>query len=255
MNGVLRDIIELKRAEAMRAGPGKRQRRRGIFRISESLTARPFIAEVKKASPSAGVISPGADPCRQAEEYRKGGAGAISVLTESTYFKGSFRDLEQVSSSVDAPVLCKDFIVHEHQIHRAYECGADAVLLIVSILTEREIRRLTAVALALGLQVLHEIHRIDEFERIRRVDLSMVGVNARDLDSFEVDLEAAANTMRLVRGEFLKVAESGIATAGDVRTMRSAGADAFLVGTALMRAGDPAGELRRLYGGLEETCS
>lgn len=255
MNGVLKEIVELKRREAPKLRPGMKSREKGILGASTRLRSRPFIAEIKKASPSAGDITPAADPRVQAERYDRGGAGAISVLTESSRFRGSIADMEAVARCSDLPVLCKDFIVHENQIIIAHESGADAVLLIAAILTEPELRRLTSAAHYLGMEVLHEIHGMEEFGRIARLDLSMVGVNARDLSDFTVDLAAAAVTMRALDGGFLKIAESGIASADDVRFMRSAGAEAFLVGTSLMKAEDPEAALRGLYAGLEGPCS
>jgi indole-3-glycerol phosphate synthase len=191
------------------------------------------------------------DPAAQAELYRRGGAGAVSVLTEETYFKGSIGDLESVAAQVDLPVLCKDFIVHESQLDGAHAAGADMVLLIAAILEEEELRRLTRAANALGMTVLHEIHQLDELRKLGKIECAMVGVNARDLSTFRIDRERARATMERLEGNFMKVAESGIGTAHDVRMMRRAGADAFLVGTALMQSGNPASALRELYRGLE----
>jgi indole-3-glycerol phosphate synthase len=250
MHTILERIIEAKLNEAPSIRPGTRGRGKKVLNAAASLLEKPFIAEIKKASPSAGDIRGGADILAQAACYRRGGAGAISVLTESSYFKGSMDDLHAVAASVDLPVLCKDFIVHEAQIEEAYEAGADMVLLIAAILSERRIRGLTAAAGRLGLAVLHEIHGIDEFEKIRGLDPVMVGVNARNLSTLEVNIEGAAHTMGRLRGSFLKVAESGISSAADVRRMRGAGADCFLVGTTLMKSDDPERALRDLYGGL-----
>jgi len=251
MNIILKEIIERNRREAPELPVGRSSRQRKVIDAAASLRMKPFIAEIKKASPSAGEICSGVDVLAQAKYYRRGGAGAVSVLTEPAYFKGSIDNLKAVAGAIDLPVLCKDFIVHERQIERAHEAGADMVLLIAAILTHQELRRLTAIAGILGLSVLHEIHRIEEFVKLRGIDCTMVGVNARDLSTFTVDLPAAADTMRNLSGNFLKIAESGISRADDVRLMRSSGAQAFLVGSSLMKSGDPEGALRELYAGLD----
>lgn len=197
------------------------------------------IAEVKKASPSAGAIAPETDASTQALHYQDGGASAISVLTEPSMFGGSFDDLSDVADAVDLPVLCKDFVVEEVQLYVARGHGADAILLMVSVLGERT-AELIDLACTLGLQCLVEVVSLDELEIAQRAGARLVGVNARDLHSLAVDPEAAVPVVGRAKAFGMTVVlASGVKTRVDVEAAATAGADAVLVGETLMRAEFP----------------
>ena len=204
------------------------------------------IAEVKRASPSAGAIAVDADPADLARLYEGAGAAAISVLTEPTHFHGSLTDLEAVRISVAIPVLRKDFLVHPSQVIQARAHGADAVLLITSALSDAELAALLATASDLGMGALVETHAGDDLARAVASGAEVIGVNARDLETLDVDLDGALARVREVPGDRLAVLESGIARGDQVAAAVEAGASAILVGEALMRAGDPAVTLREL---------
>lgn len=204
------------------------------------------IAEVKKASPSKGVIQPDFHPVETARAYGQAGADAVSVLTEETYFQGSADVLRQVRAAVDLPVLRKDFIFDEWQLCEAAVLGADAVLLIASVLDVFELKKLMAVAGMLGLQCLVEVRSEEQAKAALRAGARVVGVNNRNLADFSVDLSAAARFRRLFPDDVVFVAESGISTADDMRRMQELGADAVLIGETLMRAADIPQKLREL---------
>lgn len=206
------------------------------------------VAEVKKASPSQGAIAPDVDVAAQAAAYERGGAAVVSVLTEPEEFGGSFEDLRAVSASVTIPVLCKDFIVHHDQLLLARSHGADAVLLMVSVLGERSSRFVSA-AHACGLRVLLEVHDEDEYAIAREAGARVIGVNARNLRDLTIDTEAALALVARAAGDgFCVIAESGIADRAGVEAAASAGASAVLVGTSLMRAANPEEAVRKLTG-------
>ncbi|TFH38878.1 MAG: indole-3-glycerol-phosphate synthase, partial [Chrysiogenales bacterium] len=230
-------------------------RTRPVIDPVRSLRERPIIAEIKKSSPSRGTINASGDIASRALAYERGGAGAISVLTDSRFFHGSFDSLSIISGSAGVPILCKDFILGEVQIDNAYLHGADFILLIVAVLNVRELLILSSRARRYSMKVLYEIHNVDEFRKIRPLDPEMVGVNSRDLTTFAIDRERAAVTIASLRGEFLKVAESGIESPKHVAHYRSAGADAFLIGTALMTAEYPEGRIRAFHRALGAPCS
>jgi indole-3-glycerol phosphate synthase len=194
------------------------------------------IAEVKKASPSKGIIKENFEPVSIAREYEAAGANALSVLTEETYFKGSGQYLRSIRNAVNLPLLRKDFIFDEWQICEARLLGADAILLITSILDLFELKKFIAVAEMLGMQCLVEARSEEAIKSALRAGAKMIGVNNRDLGTFEVDLKKAEALRRLVPPEVVFVAESGIHTPDDMRQMNDIGADAVLVGEALMRA-------------------
>lgn len=202
-----------------------------------------LIAEVKKASPSKGVIEPDFRPVEIACAYERAGAAALSVLTDATYFQGGNDVLATVRAAVRVPVLRKDFIIDEIQIYEARAIGADAVLLIAAALDDVRLREFHALAHDLALDALVEVHGLDEWERAAHLHPPLAGVNNRDLRTFTVDLEQTARVGRRVPGDTLLVSESGIASADDVRRVRTAGARAILVGETLMRLG---------VGGVEE---
>ena len=205
-----------------------------------------LIAEVKRASPSAGVIAEDANPSVLARDYEAGGAAAISVLTEPRHFQGSLADLQAVRSSVSIPVLRKDFLIHPSQVIEARATGADAVLLIVAAVTDPELHALLAAARDLGLAALVETHSEADLRRALETDATIVGVNARDLESLEVDVAAALARVEAVPEDRIAVLESGIASRADIDAALRAGASAILVGESLMRADEPARAVRKL---------
>jgi len=205
------------------------------------------IAEVKRASPSAGEIRD-ADPAEQARAYRSAGAVAISVLTEPRHFGGSLVDLQSARRSVDVPVLRKDFVVHPSQVIESRAAGADAVLLIAAAVSEPELKALLAAAADLGLGALVEAHSDEDLEKALATDAEAIGVNARDLETFDVNAERGLALLRRVPSERVAVFESGISTREQLARAADAGARAVLIGEALMRADDPAAKLRELRG-------
>ena len=212
-----------------------------------------LIAEVKKASPSAGVIRADFDPVRIALEYESAGATCLSVLTDERFFQGSLDSLKRIRQAVKLPLLRKDFIIDERQIREAIDWGADAILLIVSILTDAQLRALHNLTTAAGLAALVEVHDELELDRALAGGATLIGVNNRDLKTFKLDL---TTTERLAGklasdqrgGGTLLVAESGIDTRADVERLAKAGARAILVGESLMQHGDPGNKLHELLG-------
>jgi indole-3-glycerol phosphate synthase len=212
-----------------------------------------LIAEVKKASPSAGVICPDFDPVRIATAYEAAGAGCLSVLTDERFFQGSLNYLRQIRAAVKLPLLRKDFIIDERQILEAVEWGADAILLIVAILDEERLRRFHALAMEAGLAALVEVHDEAELTRALALGAELVGVNNRNLKTFKVDLatteQLAEKLRRSGRAKApLLVAESGIHTRADVVRLKAAGAGAILVGESLVKQGDIPAKVRELLG-------
>ncbi len=203
------------------------------------------IAEVKRRSPSRGTIDADLDPVAQAREYEAGGAAAISVLTEPHYFSGSPEDLVMVKNHTKVPVLRKDFIVDPIQVVHAKAMGADAILLIVACLSDTDLARLLADAHTWGLDALVEAHTSDEARRAMDCGARIVGVNNRDLATFDVDLATAESIAAELPDGIARVAESGIWTVADAHRMRDAGFDAVLVGEALVRSSDPAVLIRQ----------
>ena len=201
------------------------------------------IAEVKKASPSVGLIDPDFDPVRQAKRYLDGGVSALSVLTDEQYFQGSLSYLTQISKFSGAPVLRKDFMIHEVQLHEAAVAGADAILLIVAALDDPTLRHLYDEAKAFMLDVLVEVHDLREMERALELGADLIGVNNRNLKTFEVDLATTERLAEEVPDDVLLVSESGIKTPADALRVLEAGANAVLIGEALMRAHDPSREI------------
>lgn len=196
-----------------------------------------LIAEIKKASPSKGVIQPDFQPMKQAKAYEDGGAHALSVLTDETYFQGSCEILRQVRSVTELPILRKDFIIDPWQVYEARIIGADAILLIVAALSDQTLRELYQLARSLSLDVLIEVHNEEEYDRVVDVSSALIGINNRDLHTFSVDLEQTRHVAARVSARSLLVSESGIATHDDVRFVKEAGAKAILVGETLMRQG------------------
>lgn len=197
-----------------------------------------LIAEVKKASPSAGIIAADFDPVRIGEQYEAAGAHAISVLTDEQFFKGHLSYLTNVRRAVSIPCLRKDFIIHESQIFEASVAGADAILLIVAALDDTQLRHLFQVAEMCQLDVLVEVHDLAELDRALELDAKLIGVNNRNLTTFEVDLETTVRLSEQVPDDVLLVAESGLKTRQDTQRVFDAGCNAILVGESLMRTGN-----------------
>ena len=213
-----------------------------------------LIAEVKKASPSAGVICPNFDPVRIATEYEAAGASCLSVLTDEKFFQGSLDYLRQIRAAVKLPLLRKDFIIDERQILEAIEWGADAILLIVAILDDERLKRFHTLATEAGLAVLVEVHDEAELNRALPLGAELIGVNNRNLKTFKVDLATTENLAEKLRQSEpgrakLLVAESGIHTRADVARLKKSGAAAILVGESLVRHGNIAAKVRELLVG------
>lgn len=206
------------------------------------------IAEVKKASPSQGVIRPDFHPADIARSYQHGGAACLSVLTDVDFFQGSDAYLQQARAACRLPVLRKDFMIDAWQIYESRLLGADCILLIVAALGDATLAELSNLALSLDMDVLVEVHDLDELERALPLGAPLIGVNNRNLRSFEVSLDTTLALKPAVPGDCILVSESGIHTPGDVARLRGEGVHAFLVGEAFMRAPDPGVELARLFG-------
>jgi len=253
----LEKILETKRAEISKLLPRMEKLRaasldRNDFRslsaaIDQGPQALGLIAEVKKASPSAGVIAADFDPVKMARIYEDAGAHGISVLTDEPWFQGHLSYLAQIRKAVDLPLLRKDFILHEAQIFEAVVAGADAILLIVAALTDEELAQLHRVANEAQLEVLVEAHDLREVERALEIEgLKMLGINNRDLATFEVSLETSVRLAEEVPEDILLISESGIRNAEDSRLLLEHGANALLVGETLMRADDVASKAAEL---------
>jgi len=255
--GVLARILEAKREEvaALKAA----RPLAGLRREAEAAPpARPFlgalrghprvpvIAEIKRRSPSRGELAPGEGVQARARAYQAGGAAALSVLTDMPFFGGSLEDLAAARQAVDLPALRKDFIIDPAQIYEARAAGADAVLLIAASLEAPLLAELYHLAKGLGLDVLIEVHKAEELEPVLALDPPLVGINNRDLKTLAVRLDTSLELRRLIPAGITVVAESGIDGPEQVRGLRAAGLDAFLVGTSLMLAPDPAATLRGL---------
>ena len=235
----------IQRAEKLRYAALERNEFKSLASaINVSSDRLGLIAEVKKASPSAGIIAQNFDPVSQAKKYADAGASAISVLTDEKYFKGKLEYLIQIQQVVDVPVLRKDFIIHESQIYETSVAGADAILLIVAALSQEDLERLFDCANAYQLEVLMEVHDLPELERALETDVKIIGVNNRNLKTFEVDLKNTESISEEVPEDILFVSESGIKTPQDASLVASWGADAVLVGETLMRTDDVASTVK-----------
>ena len=216
------------------------------------------IAEIKKASPSKGLIRADFDPAWLAGRYRAGGAAVLSVLTDEPYFQGSLRNLELASAAAPLPCLRKDFTIDEYQIVEARAHRADAILLIAAALTDAELKRFAQAAHSLQLDVLVEVHTLDELNRVLDTGIAAlgetgalaIGVNNRDLRTFEVTLETSLALVEQIPPSVVRVTESGIFASADIARLRAAGYDAFLIGESLMRQPDPGAALAELLAGV-----
>ncbi len=205
------------------------------------------IAEIKKASPSKGVIREDFRPAEIAADYQRGGAACLSVLTDVDFFQGSDAYLQQARAATSLPVIRKDFIVDPYQVYEARAIGADCILLIVACLDDTTLRELNDLAHALGMDVLVEVHDGEELERALPLENRLIGINNRDLRSFEVSLETTLSLLERIPQDRITVTESGIHTPEDVTRMRGHGVHAFLVGEAFMRAESPGARLAELF--------
>ena len=208
-----------------------------------------LIAEVKKASPSAGVIRPDFNPIQIAKEYDRAGASCLSVLTDEKYFQGSPEYLKAIRDEVNVPLLRKDFVIDSRQIAEAIDWGADAILLIVAILDDEQLIRFHDLAIGAGLSVLVEVHDAQELFRAKSIGASLIGVNNRDLKTFTVDLATTESlAAELDTNQVLLVSESGVHSREDVQRLKACGARAVLVGESLMRQDDITAKVRELGG-------
>jgi indole-3-glycerol phosphate synthase len=208
-----------------------------------------LIAEVKKASPSAGVICPDFDPVRIAQKYEAAGASCLSVLTDERFFQGSLDYLRQIRAAVKLPLLRKDFIIDERQILEAIEWGADAILLIVTILTDEQLAKFHSLAVKAGLAALVEVHDEEELDRALKISPELIGVNNRNLKTFKVDLATTERLAPKIKSHgALLVAESGIHARADVERLQKCGAGAILVGESLVKQGDIGAKVREILG-------
>lgn len=240
MGTILDKILETKKQEitklkAEKPAIGEPYVKRSFLSILEKAEEVAIIAEFKRASPSKGDINAGLDPVEQAKAYERYGADAISVLTDTPYFKGSFNDLEAVRNAVDVPILCKDFIIDPVQIDRAYASGANIILLIAAALSERRLKDLYNYAISKELEVLVEVHNEEELEKALKTGTKLIGVNNRNLKTFEVDLAVTERLASKVKqsGAFL-ISESGLKTREDVERVVRSGANGILVGETFM---------------------
>ena len=205
------------------------------------------IAEIKKASPSKGILRESFDPVEIAKSYEAHGAACLSVLTDKDFFQGSNAYLQQVREAVDLPIIRKDFIVDDYQVYEARAIGADCILLIAAAIGDAQMSELTQTAMTLDMDVLIEVHNEDELERALRLPLPMIGINNRDLHSFEVSLENTIRMLDKIPDDRIVITESGILDKEHVQKIRSYGVNSFLVGEAFMRSADPGKKLAELF--------
>ena len=208
---------------------------KGKFKASLAGKAEAIIAEIKKASPSAGIISENFDPIQKAQEYEAFGAAALSILTEEDFFLGSNQYLEDVKAITSLPILRKDFMVDEYQIYEAKLIGADCILLIASILSDIEITDFVALAEVLELDYLIEVHDSEELQRVEHFNNALIGVNNRNLKTFEVNINNSVNLKNSFSGDNIFIAESGIKNKDDLSYLKERGISVFLIGESLMR--------------------
>lgn len=255
---ILDEICEYKRGEVDRCKektPEYELRERAAeqapprdFRLALREPGIGLIAEVKFASPVKGQFLEGVDPVDLASAYEHAGANAISILTDEHFFKGHLDFLTDIRKSVNIPCLRKDFIIDPYQIHEARAAGADAILLIVSILSDEQIKDYLGLAKDYGMACLVETHDAEEIKRALAAGAHIIGINNRDLKSFKVDFETTLQLKKLVPGGHVLVSESGIYTREDVKRLEDGGVDAVLVGEAIVTSGDVTGKVRELLG-------
>jgi len=261
MDDILTRIVAVKREElaaarsrrSLASWRDEAESRRDVRKFEAALRSRvaagqaAVIAEVKKASPSKGVLRENFVPADIATRYEAGGAACLSVLTDERFFQGSAAHLQQARGACSLPVLRKDFMVDEYQLAEARAIGADCILLIAACLDDAQLADLEACALALGMAVLVEVHDEAELERALRLRTPLLGINNRNLRSFEVSLDTTLQLLPWLPADRLAITESGILARADVTKMRAAGVQTFLVGEAFMRAPDPGRALAELF--------
>ena len=225
--------------------------RRPFFKRLEmpQVTGINVIAEIKRASPSRGIIRPDLDVAKYASDYEVGGASALSVLTDSCYFKGSIEDLKKARKTVSIPVLRKDFLISSYQIYESSVIGADALLLIVRILSPQQLKDYMDLCREIGMDVLVETHSENDIEAATSAGAKLIGINNRNLSSFDTDVETSARLASLLTQDQVAVAESGIKGRRDIEKLRDAGIRNFLIGESLVRAPDTRAFLQTLLGG------
>ncbi len=223
------------------------------IRAKRDIKQPALIAEVKKASPSKGIIRADFDPVQIASAYQSTGATCLSVLTDQPYFKGTDEDLEAVKNHAHIPVIRKDFMLTPYQIFESRALGADCILLIMAALDDTTAKILYASATDLGMDVLIEIHDEAELERALKLDPMMIGVNSRNLKTLEVNLQTAFSLVQKIPASIIRVAESGISTYAQLKSLFEAGYDAFLVGESLMKEDDISMAVRKLLGKASES--
>jgi indole-3-glycerol phosphate synthase len=222
--------------------------------LKQGKTHPALIAEVKKASPSKGVIRADFDAVEIAKAYQRGGASCLSVLTDSKFFQGSFENLAAVRQAVDLPLLCKEFVIYPYQIYYARAHGADAVLLIAAILEDSDLQYFLKIIKVLGMTALIEVHTAEEFDRVLKLTgVKLIGINNRDLTNFQVDLQTtqtliASRKQELIDRDILIVSESGLHTPEDLQIVADAGVDAVLIGESLVKQADPGQAIIDLFG-------
>ena len=263
MSDILNKIIAVKREEiaeainrkplpAMRQDAESRVNTRdfvGALRGKIAAGQPAVIAEIKKASPSRGVLRADFIPADIAQSYAENGAACLSVLTDTQFFQGSIDYLKQARASCGLPVLRKDFILDAYQVYESRVMGADCILLIAACLDDAQMKTLEALALSLDMAVLVEVHDAAELVRALKLKTPLIGVNNRNLNTFEVSLDTTLGLLDQIPADRLLISESGIATVDDVQRLRRAKVNAFLVGEAFMRADDPGEALKQLFGG------
>ncbi len=253
----LEKIVEIKKDEIQRRKTRSRQKEmeetiahlpppRDFMDAISQHAPMALIAEIKRASPSVGMIKEDIDLCWIACEYQTGGACAISVLTEAHFFKGDLSYLHLIKEKTSLPVLQKDFILDPFQIYEGRVSGADAILLIASLLDREQLHDFVGLSQSLGMIPLVEIHNEDDLEKISPLELPLIGINNRDLTTFEVDLRTTLRLKREIPSRTKVISESGIKSSEDVRLLREVGVDGILVGEILMRTSDPASKIREL---------
>ncbi|HKJ22203.1 MAG TPA: indole-3-glycerol phosphate synthase TrpC [Gammaproteobacteria bacterium] len=258
---ILRKILRHKAEEVAESAAARplSELRRGV---EAAASVRPFvaameahlaagraavIAEIKRASPSKGLLREDFQPPAIAASYARGGAACLSVLTDRDFFQGSLEDLQAARAACDLPVLRKDFMIDAYQIYQSRAAGADCILLIVAALGDAQLLELSRLALELGMDVLVEVHDREELDRALTLDLPLIGINNRDLRTFETTLQTTLGLLERIPEDRIVVTESGILGRDDVALMRGHGVNAFLVGEAFMRAEDPGSRLAALF--------
>ncbi len=206
------------------------------------------IAEIKKASPSKGVLCENFDPIEIAKSYENGGASCLSVLTDRDFFQGNSQNLIKARAAVSIPVIRKDFIIHPYQVYESRAMGADCILLIASCLEDEEIKTLNELAISLKMDVLAEVHDLNELHRALKINLPMIGINNRDLRSFDVSLQTTIDLLNEISDDKLVITESGITSKADVELMHNNNVFGFLVGEAFMKHSNPGQQLKEFFG-------